>query len=148
MALVNPYNAYARANVMTDEQDKGKILIKVFEALCEKVESVKALIAQKKYDRKFEELSRITVILEILDASLDMSVGEIPKNLSSLYGYLIKRLREVHVSLDVNTLDECKMILTKLLEGFTGAYQAEKEAQAHAKQQENGERRALGESSV
>ena len=147
MALVNPYNAYARANVMTDEQDKGKILIKVFEALCEKIEGVKALIAQKKYDRKFEELSRMTVILEILDASLDMSVGEIPMNLSSLYGYLIKKLREVHVTLDTNTLDECKSILTKLLEGFTEAYHAEKEARAK-QQQEGPEKHVLGESSV
>jgi flagellar biosynthetic protein FliS len=146
LALVNPYSAYARANAMTDEHDKGKILIKVLETLCEKIEGVKALIAQKKYDRKFEELSRMTVILEVLDASLDMSAGEIPRNLSSLYGYLMKKLREVHITLDVNTLDECKMILTKLLEGFTGAYQAEKEA--HLKQPESPERHALGESSV
>lgn len=147
MALVNPYSAYARANVMTDEQDKGKILIKVFEALCEKIEGVKALIAQKKYDRKFEELSRMTVILEVLDASLDMSVGEISTNLSSLYGYLINKLREVHVTLDTNTLDECKSILTKLLEGFTEAYHTEKEARAK-QQPEIPERNVLGESSV
>jgi flagellar biosynthetic protein FliS len=147
LALVNPYSAYARANVMTDEHDKGKILIKVLEALCEKIEGVKALIAQKKYDRKFEELSRMTVILEVLDTSLDMSAGEIPRNLSSLYGYLIKRLREVHQTLDSNTLDECKTILMKLLEGFTEAYHTEKEARVK-QQPESTERHVLGESSV
>lgn len=143
---MNPYDAYARANIMTDEQDKGKILIKVFEGLCEKIEGVKALIAQKKFDRKFEELSRITVILEILDSSLDMSLGEIPKNLSSLYAYLIMRLKKVHTTLDVAQLDECKMILTKLLEGFTEAYNSEKNTRLKTDAGQG--KRALGESSV
>jgi flagellar biosynthetic protein FliS len=143
---LNPYDAYARANIMTDEQDKGKILIKVFEGLCEKIEGVKALIAQKKFDRKFEELSRITVILEILDSSLDMSLGEIPKNLSSLYAYLIMRLKKVHTTLDVAQLDECKMILTKLLEGFTEAYNSEKNTRLKTDAGQG--KRALGESSV
>jgi flagellar protein FliS len=123
---VNPYNAYAQANIMVDEQDKGKVLLKVLTALSEKIELVKALIRQKKYERKYEELSKIVAILEILDASLDMSYGEFPEKLSGFYAHLIKRLREVHATLDIETLDHCKRMISALAEGFTEAYHLHK----------------------
>ena len=123
---MNPYNAYAAATTMTDEQDKGKILLMVLETLTRKIEEVKMLIAQKKYEKKCQELTRIVQALQFLDASLDMTLGEIPKNLSLLYGYLMRRLQEVHANLDVGTLDECKSILTTISEGFAEAYQMQK----------------------
>ena len=63
------------------------------------------------------------MVLEILDQSLDMSFGELPRNLSSLYRYLIKRLTEVHATLDVNTLEECKGIIGNIANGFAQAYE-------------------------
>jgi flagellar protein FliS len=119
---MNPYSAYAAATMMTDEHDKGKILLTVLESLTRKIEEVKMLIAQKKYEKKCEELTKIVQALQILDASLDMSLGEIPKNLSLLYGYLMRRLQEVHATLDISALDECKSILATISEGFAEAY--------------------------
>ena len=119
---MNPYSAYARAHELVDENDKRKILVKVLRALPEKIEGVKLLIAQKRYEKKYHELTKITMVIEILDQSLDMSFGEIPKNLSALYGYLIRRLTEVHATLDIKTLDECKEIISRIGEGFAEAY--------------------------
>jgi hypothetical protein len=48
---MNPYSAYAAATMMTDEHDKGKILLTVLETLTRKIEEVKMLIAQKKYEK-------------------------------------------------------------------------------------------------
>ena len=123
---MNPYSAYAAATMMTDEHDKGKILLTVLESLTRKIEEVKMLIAQKKYEKKCEELTKIVQALQILDASLDMSLGEIPKNLSLLYGYLMRRLQEVHATLDISALDECKSILAHISEGFAEAYRTVK----------------------
>jgi flagellar biosynthetic protein FliS len=97
----------------------------VLETLTKKLDEVKVLISQKKYERKYEELTKITQALQILNASLDMSLGEVPKNLSLLYDYLMRRLQEVHTSLDLGTLDECKSILAAISEGFTEAYRTE-----------------------
>jgi flagellar protein FliS len=127
---VNPYNAYAQANIMVNDQDKGKVLLKVFDALPGRIELVKTLIAEKKFERKFEELSRIVNVLEVLNASLDMSFGEIAANLSRLYTYLIKRLREVHTTLNPQTLDECKKIIATLAEGFGKAYELDRKAKS------------------
>lgn len=120
---MNPYNAYAQAQELVDASDKRKILIKVLRALPEKIENVKLLIAEKKYEKKYQELTKITMVLEILDQSLDHSFGEIPRNLSSLYRYLISRLIEVHATLDVKTLNECKEIIGKIGDGFVQAYE-------------------------
>ena len=122
----NPYSAYTRAHDLVDESDKRKVLLAVFRALPEKIDLVKVLIAQKKYEMKYKELTKITTALQILDQSLDMSYGEIPKSLSGLYGYLIRRLTEVHATLDPKTLDECKEIITKIGDGFAEAYEKAK----------------------
>ncbi|MGD0229665.1 MAG: flagellar export chaperone FliS [Syntrophorhabdales bacterium] len=120
---MNPYNAYARAHELVDDNDKRKVLVRVLHELPEKIEGVKLLIAQKKYEKKYQELTKITMALEILDQSLDMSFGELPRNLSSLYRYLIRRLTEVHATLDTRTLDECKEIIGKIADGFAQAYE-------------------------
>jgi len=119
---VNPYSAYERAHGLVDESDKRKILVKVFRALPEKIDGVKLLIAQKRYEKKYHELTKITMVIEILDQSLDMSYGEIPRNLSALYRYLIGRLTEAHATLDPKTLDECKDIIGRIGDGFAEAY--------------------------
>ncbi len=120
---MNPYHAYTQAHELVDDSDKRKVLVKVLRALPEKIEGVKLLIAEKKYEKKYYELRKITMILEILDQSLDRSFGEIPRNLSSLYRYLIKKLTEVHATLDVKTLDECKEIIGRIGDGFFQAYE-------------------------
>jgi flagellar secretion chaperone FliS len=125
---VNPFNAYTKAHELVDEDDKRKVLVKVLRVLPEKIDNVKLLINQEEYEKKYHELTKITMVLSILDQSLDMSFGEIPQNLSALYQYLIRRLTEVHATLDTGVLDECKKIIGQIAEGFAEAYdQAKKD---------------------
>jgi flagellar secretion chaperone FliS len=119
---VNPFNAYTKAHELVDDNDKRKVLVKVLRTLPEKIDGIKVLIDQKKYERKYEELTKITMVLSILDQSLDMSYGEIPQNLSALYQYLIRRLNEVHSTLDAKILDECRTIIGQISDGFAEAY--------------------------
>ena len=57
---MNPYSAYTQARELVDENDKRKVLVAVLGALPEKIEGVKLLIGQKKYEKKFQELTKIT----------------------------------------------------------------------------------------
>ncbi len=120
------YQRYSAMDNLVDDSDKPKILLKVYQAIIDKHEIVKCAIHQKDYKRKYEELSKITTALEFLNVSLDMSYGDIPKNLSSLYQYLIKRLHEVHTTLDIETIKECEGIIRGILDGFSAAYENEK----------------------
>jgi flagellar protein FliS len=131
---VNPYEAYRNVERSVNIDDKPKVLLKVYQILLEKLEIVKHAIENQNYLVKDRELSKITTAIEILDSSLDYSYGEIPKNLSSLYLYLLRRLRNIQFNLDVKGLDECKSLLTKINEGFEGAYEKEKRNQSSQEQ--------------
>ena len=123
---MNPYEAYRNVERSVNLDDTPKVLLKVYQILLEKLEVVKHAIENQDYLVKDRELSKITTAIEILDNSLDRSYGEIPRNLSSLYIYLIRRLRNVQFSLDVKGIDECKSLLAKINEGFEGAYENER----------------------
>ncbi len=131
---MNPYEAYRNVERSVNIDDKPKVLLKVYQILLEKIEIVKHAIENQDYLVKDRELSKITTAIEILDSSLDHSYGEIPRNLSSLYNYLIRRLRSVQFNLDVKGLDECKALLLKIKEGFEGAYEKEKRKQSNQEQ--------------
>jgi flagellar protein FliS len=123
---VKGYSAYADANAIVDDEDKGKLLIKVFQAILAKLDLVKQYIERREYEKKYEELSKVITAIEVLNSSLDMSYGEIPHNLSLVYEYLMKRLREVHRSPDAKSIAECRKILSEISDGFIAAYESEK----------------------
>ncbi|MBA4416610.1 MAG: flagellar export chaperone FliS [Syntrophus sp. (in: bacteria)] len=124
---MNPYEAYRNVERSVNLDDTPKVLLKVYQIILEKLEIVKHAIENQNYLVKDRELSKIMTAIEILDSSLDRSYGEIPRNLSSLYVYLIRRLRNIQFSLDIKGIDECKSLLTKINEGFEGAYENEKQ---------------------
>jgi len=122
---MNTYAAYRTVDNNVDEDNKPKLLLKVFQNILDRISFVRAAIEHNDYERKYSELSRIKMLLEILDSSLDMSYGEIPQNLSSLYRYIIQRLEEVHRTCDIDILEECKRLIGNIHEGFTHVYESE-----------------------
>ena len=126
---MNPYTAYATADSSVDEDNKPKLVLKVFQAMLEKLDVIKVAIRSGNYEKKYNDLRNLTAVVEILDSSLDMSYGDIPRNLSSLYQYVVRRLLEVHSTNNERILDECKAILTKINEGLMEAYNMEKRSQ-------------------
>jgi flagellar secretion chaperone FliS len=124
--LVYENKLYADMGRIVDAEDKPKLLLKVFQALLDKLEVVRGADSRKDFEKRYGELSRISTILSILDGSLDMSYGELPRNLSNLYGYLIGQIGTLHSAFNETTLDACKDIITKIYEGFSEAYEVEK----------------------
>jgi flagellar secretion chaperone FliS len=123
---MNPYEAYHNVERSVNMDDKPKVLLKVYQILLEKFEIVKHAIENQNYLVKDRELSKITTAIEILDSSLDYSYGDVPKNLSSLYIYILRQLRSIQITLDIKSLEECKSLLTKISEGFEMAYENER----------------------
>ena len=121
------YAKYSKADNLVDSEDKPKLLLKVYEAIMDRLDIVRIMVEKKDFEKKYVELSKVTNVLEILDASLDMSMGEIPKHLSDIYRYIVKRLNEAHRSCDVKILDECRHLIENIHEGFLKAYEKESE---------------------
>jgi len=121
--------AYSTVSMSTDE-DKPRLLLKTLRLILDKLEIVRTAIEQHNYYKKNQELSKIATAVELLDASLDMSYGELPKNLSKIYKYLLVNLKKNHMNFDVKAVDECRTIITKIYEGFANAYEKERKKQS------------------
>jgi flagellar secretion chaperone FliS len=123
---MNPYQAYSDANNNIDEENKPRLLLKVYESMLDRIDIAKTAIKKQDFKKKYEELTKLTTVLEVLDSSLDFSQGDqIAKNLSDLYQYVVRQLLAVHVNNDLQILDECRALLVRLNEGFTEAYRRE-----------------------
>jgi flagellar secretion chaperone FliS len=120
------FNAYAIANNMVEEEDKGNILLKVLQGIIDKCDIIKHAIEQKDYEKKYTELSKVAMIIQVLQSSLDMNQGELSEKLSSLYDYLLRRFTQLHANPDAQVVSECKGILGNIMEGFTKAHQIER----------------------
>jgi flagellar protein FliS len=122
---MNAYVAYRKGETLTDTDDKPRILIRVFEQMLKRLDDVERAIGEKNYQKKFEQLQKVIRVLELLDASLDRSYKDIAENLSALYRYIIGRLRQVHVTLNRDTIEESRLLLQTIMEGFRKAYEVE-----------------------
>ncbi len=123
---MNPYRAYSAADSNVNGDSKPKLLLKVYQSMLDKIDIVKSAIERRDFESKYDGLTKLTTVLEILDSSLDMTQGgDVSKNLSDLYQYLVRRLVSVHISQDVKILDECRSIIVLLNEGFVAAYEKE-----------------------
>jgi flagellar secretion chaperone FliS len=119
------YTAYSTVDNSVDDNNKPKLLLKVYQSMLDKIAIIKFAIEHNDFEKKYTELTKVITVLEILNSSLDATYGEIANNLSDLYQYLIGRFSSVHASCDIETLEECKNILSRINEGFVAAYQNE-----------------------
>ncbi len=134
-------SAYFEAESVVDFEDKPRLLLKIYEVIVKKLDLVDIANREKDFARKFTELSKIERMVEILHSSLDRSYGELTENLSSLYLYVLKNLRSLHLDFSEAKLKECKHIISSLLDGFKKAYEIEKKGKGEAPQAKIGERR-------
>ncbi len=116
------YSAYKTANV--DTADKGKLIIICYDVAIKhgnvamEMESPKGNLEQwVKHVYKMQD-----AISELLSA-LNMDVGEIAQNLYRLYEYMLHRLTESVVGVDVTGIEEVVKMLTDLRSAWRVAIQ-------------------------
>ncbi|HOV89816.1 MAG TPA: flagellar export chaperone FliS [Syntrophorhabdaceae bacterium] len=123
---INGIASYKNTATSVDEYDKGLLLIKVFQKILEKFEIAKIHIESKNFEKRYEELSKVRQVIELLHDSVDVQYGEISHNLQNLYIYIIKRLNEANINNDKKAIEECKSLIQTIYEGFEEAYRKEK----------------------
>ena len=113
----NPYAQYKKMEVTTN--DPVKLVVMLYDgaivAMRRAIEHIKA----KQYEQKCKELMRAHDILFELLACLDREKGgEIATNLEALYSYMLKRILEVNVELDLAKAEEVIRLLNNINEGW------------------------------
>lgn len=118
MSAATAINTYANIGIETSvsSADPHKLILLLYQGALLSISTAKNQILRKDIPAKGKSISQaITIIEEGLKASLDRSVGgDLARNLSDLYEYMIQRLLIANLKNDVSVLDEVSHLLSDL----------------------------------
>lgn len=114
------YGAYKKTAVGT--ASKEQILLMLYQAAIKNCKKAIEAIEAKQIGKKGEYVGKLQDIIIELNNSLDFEVGgEIAKELSSLYDYMLFSSTQANIKIDAEPLRGCLSVLNTLYEGWSEA---------------------------
>ena len=114
------YGAYKKTAVNT--ASKEQILLMLYQAAIKNCKKAIEAIEQKQIAKKGEYIGKLQDIVIELNNSLDYEVGgEIAKELSSLYDYVLFASTQANIKIDAEPLQGCLNVLNTLYDGWAEA---------------------------
>jgi flagellar protein FliS len=114
------YGAYKKTAVST--ASKEQVLLMLYQAAIKNCKKAIEAIEEKKIAAKGEYIGKLQDIVIELNNSLDFEVGgEVAKELSSLYDYIIFSSTQANIKIDSAPLEGCLNVLNTLYEGWSQA---------------------------
>jgi len=112
--------AYKKTSVET--ASKEQILLMLYQAAIKHCKKAIEAIDQKNIAKKGEYIGKMQDIVVELSNSLDFEVGgDVAKELSSLYDYILYSSTQANIKLDKTYLEGCLKVLNTLYDGWTEA---------------------------
>lgn len=121
---MNPHHALKQYQHVSIEAgilsaDPHRLIQILFESALEKLMIAKKFIEINNIHDKGVAISFAISIIETLQASLNEDEGgEIAKNLSDLYGYMLRTLIEANLHNDLKKIDEVVQLITTIKSGW------------------------------
>jgi flagellar protein FliS len=110
-ALTNPYNNYVNSKVNTTS--KGNLLIMVYDSAIRNIKEAQVQMVEKDFSKKGLAIDTAYKAVSELLFSLNFEVGgEIAKNLSSIYNFILRQITASNISNDPTKLDAPLKILS------------------------------------
>lgn len=114
------YGAYKKTAVST--ASKEQILLMLYQAAIKNCKKSIEAIEQKQIAKKGEYIGKLQDIVIELNNSLDFEVGgEIAKELSALYDYMLFASTQANIKIDAEPLYGCLNVLNTLYDGWSEA---------------------------
>lgn len=114
------YGAYKKTSVNT--ASKEQVLLMLYQAAIKNCKKAIEAIEQKKIAAKGEYIGKLQDIVIELNNSLDFEVGgDIAKELSSLYDYILFSSSQANIKIDKEPLEGCLNVLNTLYAGWSEA---------------------------
>jgi flagellar protein FliS len=114
------YGAYKKTSVNT--ASKEQVLLMLYQAAIKNCKKAMEAIDQKKIAQKGEYIGKLQDIVIELNNSLDFEVGgDIAKELSALYDYILFSSSQANIKIDKEPLVGCLNVLNTLYEGWSEA---------------------------
>ncbi|OIQ18479.1 MAG: flagellar export chaperone FliS [Bacteriovorax sp. MedPE-SWde] len=112
--------AYKKTSVNT--ASKEQILLMLYQAAIKNCKKAIGAIEAKEIAQKGEYIGKLQDIVIELNSSLDFEVGgDVAKELSSLYDFILFSSTQANIKMDKEPLDGCLNVLTTLYDGWQEA---------------------------
>ncbi|MDC1173838.1 flagellar export chaperone FliS [Bacteriovoracaceae bacterium] len=112
--------AYKKTSIHT--ASKEQILLMLYQAAIKNVKKGMDAIDNKEIAKKGEFIGKFQDIIIELNNSLDFEIGgEVAKELSSLYDFMLYSSTQANIKIDKAPLEACLNVLNTLYEGWTEA---------------------------
>ena len=103
-----------------EETDNYKIIQLLLQGCLDKIIKAKVHIKANNVAEKGNSISSAITIISGLQASLDLSQGEIAENLNNLYDYCKAKLLKANLDSDPEALNEVGQIISTIKSGWDG----------------------------
>jgi flagellar protein FliS len=118
--MKNPYEVYAKYE--TETLSKEEILVKTLEELLSVLNIIKIAIEENNLKLKGENISKVSNVIDLLQASLDFEKGgEIAQNLYKIYDFCKVELIQANLKNDPARIDNIIKVIKPIYEGFKEA---------------------------
>src|SRR5690606_20195355 len=113
---------YKQVNNQAGVEDANahKLIAMLLDGAIDKVSMAKGSMARHETAKKGEHISLAITIIDGLQASLDLSQGEIAENLFRLYQYMMEKLLLANLHNKMEQLDEVLGLLQTIKSGWDG----------------------------
>ncbi len=114
------FGAYKKTSVHT--ASKEQILLMLYQSAIRNCKKAIQFIEQKNVSKKGQYIGKMQDIIIELNNSLDFEVGgDVAKDLSALYDYLLFSSTQANITIEKKPLEDCLQILTTLYGGWSEA---------------------------
>lgn len=120
-------SAYTQVNVETASQ--GKLVVMLFSGAIQRAEEARRRLEQGKMDAVHNNLIRAQDIIAELRAALDMSTGEIARNLDRLYEYFQHLLVRANIRKAPQPIIEAIELMTQMRDTWKEVFEIEEATQ-------------------
>ena len=110
------YNAYKKVDVETASQ--GKLIVMLFNGAIQRAEEAKRQIDRGRYETVHNNLVRAQDIIGELRGALNMSAGEVARNLDRSYEYFQHLLIQANLRKEAKPIEECVKLMADLRDAW------------------------------
>ncbi|OFZ27162.1 MAG: flagellar export chaperone FliS [Bdellovibrionales bacterium RIFOXYB1_FULL_37_110] len=120
MTVKQGFGAYKKTSIQTSS--KEQILLMLYQAAIKNCKKAIESIELRDIAKKGEYVGKMQDIIIELNNSLDHKIGgDIAKELSSLYDYVLFASTQANIKIDKKPLESCLNVLTTLYDGWKEA---------------------------
>ncbi|HOE65963.1 MAG TPA: flagellar export chaperone FliS [Candidatus Hydrogenedentes bacterium] len=115
-------SAYRQVDVETASQ--GKLIVMLFNGAIQRAEQAQRQMQKNRFEGVHNNLIRAQEIIGELRGALNMSMGDIPKNLDRIYEYFQYLLIQANIRKETAPIAECVRLMSTMRDTWQEAFEA------------------------